>query len=214
MSEDQVFMSDNAPALVLASGSAVRADIMRRAGLTFHVEAARIDEEMIREGLEVENASSAHVAEVLAELKAQRVSTLLAARGAGEALVIAADQVLDLNKKRYDKPRNLDEARANLKDFSGKTHQLITATVVARQGAAIWRNISRATLTVRELSDEFIDAYIETEGEKLIASCGCYFIEGLGVHLFADILGDQSTVQGLPILPLLDFLRANNVIPT
>ncbi len=198
--------------ILLASQSAVRADILRRAGLTFHVEPARIDEEMIREGMEAENAPSAHIAETLAEMKAMRVSGLLAARGAGDAFVIGADQVLDLKGIRFDKPRDLDQAKAHLRAFSGKTHQLISATVIARQGAPIWRHVGRATMAVRELSDDFINAYVEAEKDHICQSVGCYFVEGMGVHLFSEMLGDQSTIQGLPILPLLDFFRANKVV--
>lgn len=198
--------------IVLASQSAVRADILRRAGISFVVEPAHIDEEMIREGMEGEDAPSAHIAETLAEMKAMRVSGLLAARGASEAFVIGADQVLDLKGIRFDKPRDLDQARGHLRAFSGKTHQLISATVIARHGAPIWRHIGRATLAVRELSDSFIDAYVETEKDHICQSVGGYFVEGNGVHLFSEILGDQSTIQGLPILPLLDFLRANKVV--
>ncbi|MGB0919813.1 MAG: Maf family protein [Alphaproteobacteria bacterium] len=209
---NKLLINQSVAPIVLASQSKVRADILRRAGLDFHIEPAHIDEEMIREGMELENAPSAHIAETLAEMKAIRVSTLLNNRGAGDAFVIGADQVLDLKGIRFDKPRDLDQAKAHLKAFSGKTHQLISATVIARHGAPIWRHVGRATMAVRELSDDFINAYVDHEKDHICQSVGAYFVEGLGVHLFSEMLGDQSTIQGLPIIPLLDFLRANEVV--
>ena len=204
--------TDDHPAIVLASGSQVRARIMRDAGLTFEIIPANVDEVTIQSSMEAEGAPPAHVAETLAEMKAMRVSQNLLAKGVEGAFVIGADQVLDLNGTRFDKPTDRDHAAAHLKTLSGKTHQLISATVIAKNGAAIWRHIGKAKLTVRPLNDEQIAAYLDQVGDLALASVGAYQIEGLGIHLFSAMEGDQTTIQGLPILPLLDFLRANQIV--
>lgn len=207
------FMVPGKPAFVLASQSRVRATMLANAGLNPHIEPAHVDEDEVKHAMKAEGAPPAHIAETLAEMKALKVSHKLTARGITQAMVLGADQMLDCNGVLFDKPEDLDHAKAHLKALSGKTHALISAAVVARDGQPIWRHIARARLTVRPLSDGFIDAYLDAVGELALTSVGAYQVEGLGIHLFSAIEGHQSVIQGLPLLELLDFLRANSMIP-
>lgn len=201
------------PPVVLASQSRVRAALLEGAAIPFATMPARVDEDMVKQSLATENAPAKHVAETLAELKAIKVSNAVLSRGAGGTFVIGADQVLECNGVMFDKPVDMDHAHAHLKALSGKLHRLWSATVVAKDGAPIWRKIAHASLTMRPLSDQMISRYLAVAGDVVLTSCGAYQVEGPGIQLFSHIEGDQSTIQGLPLLPLLDFLRVNNVIP-
>jgi len=150
------------------------------------------------------------LADALAEAKAVRLS-----RRIGPALVLGADQILAFEDgMMLDKPKDKEAAAAQLKILSGKTHKLFSAAVIADQGSPIWRHIDVATLTMRELSDEFIEAYVEAEWDNIQHCVGCYEIEGRGAQLFSDIKGSQFTIMGLPLLQLLDFLRVRSVMPS
>ena len=197
------------PPLILASSSAPRRAILENAGLRFAVEAARVDEEQARASLEAEGATTAQMAETLAELKARKV-----ARRHPAALVIGADQMLDCAGRRFDKPKDRAEAKRHLQAFSGKRHSLISAACVVRDDARIWHLTARAELTVRPLDEPFIDSYLAAVGPHAMASVGAYQLEGLGAQLFSRIDGDYFTILGLPLLPLLDFLRAHRVLAT
>jgi septum formation protein len=202
-------MAANAPALVLASASAARARVLAGAGLAVRCEAAAIDEETVKASLRAERATPAQVAETLAELKAQRV-----ARKHPDALVIGADQMLSCNDVWFDKPPDRDHAAAQLRALGGKTHTLWTAVCVVRGADRLWHHNASARLTMRAMSDGFIDAYLDAAGAAVTASVGAYHLEGLGAQLFTQIEGDFFTILGLPLLPLLDFLRQNRALPT
>jgi septum formation protein len=199
---------DQAPSLVLASSSAVRARLLRDAGVAFEVEPARIDEEEVKHSLRGENADADAVADTLAELKARHVS-----RTRPGALVIGADQALVCQGTLFDKAPDLDHARAHLVALRGRTHELVAAVCVVRDGTRIWNHIGRARLTMRTFSDTFLDSYLAAVGEEALASVGCYQLEGRGAQLFARTEGDYFTILGLPILPLLDFLRSHGAVP-
>jgi septum formation protein len=193
--------------LVLASASAVRAALLRQAGLEPVLDPARVDEDALKRGMRAEQADAARIAEALAELKAQRVS----ARRAGD-FVIGADQMLHCDGALFDKPENREQARSHLLALHGKTHELVTAVAVVRDGARLWRHTERARLTMRSFSDAFLESYLDEIGAEAIASVGAYQLEGVGAQLFSRIEGDYFSILGLPLLPLLHFLRGHGIV--
>lgn len=195
--------------VILASASAIRAELLQRAGLTITVDPARIDEDTVKQSLRGEQATPAMVAETLAELKAVAVS-----RRHPGALVIGADQMLDCDGTWFDKPADRAGARAQLQRLRGQTHHLIAGVCVVRDGQRLWHHNDRASLVMRRFSDEFLDNYLDAVGADACASVGGYQLEGRGVQLFSRVDGDFFTILGLPLLPLLDFLRGHEVIPT
>ena len=198
-----------AAVLWLASASRTRAEVLRRAGVPAHTEPAQIDEAEIKSSLRSGGANAARAAETLAELKAARVSR----RHAG-ALVVGADQMLECDGVWYDKPRDMDEARAQLRALRGKRHDLHSAVCVMRDGAQLWRHGERTRLWMRDFSEDFLDDYLKSAGAEALDVVGCYRLEGPGVQLFARIDGDFFAILGLPLLPLLDFLRGQGAVRT
>lgn len=192
--------------LILASGSAARRRLLEAAGLSFEVEAPRVDEEAAKASFRAEGMPPRAQADALAELKALSV----ARRRAG--FVIGADQMLAVEGEVLDKPRHRAEAREQLLRLRGRTHELITAVVVAREGAAIWRHIDTPRLTMRAFSDVFLDDYLNRAGADVLTSVGAYQLEGLGAQLFERVEGDYFSVLGLPLLPLLAFLREHRAV--
>lgn len=213
MSDDQGLGSANpnqrGPAIILASASLSRRSLLERAGVPLTVEAANVDEDEVKIALAGEGASAAQVADSLAELKAVKVS-----RRHPDALVIGADQVLECEGAWYDKPKTRAEAEAHLQGLSGRTHHLQCGTCVAREGQRIWHRLDRADMTMRPLSDRFIAAYLDSIGGDAYLSVGAYQLEGEGAQLFSRVAGDYFTILGLPLLVLLDFLRAHGAIST
>jgi septum formation protein len=196
-----------APPLILASASKIRRTVLEQAGLAFTVEAAAVDEDEIKRAMRASGATAELTAQALAETKASRVS----ARHDG-ALVLGCDQMLDLDGTWFDKPADRAHAFGHLKAFAGRVHRLVCGAVVARNGARIWSHVAVARLTVRPLSDDFINAYLDAAGPAVFASVGAYQLEGLGAQLFAQIEGDYFTVLGLPLLPILRFLRTHGIV--
>jgi septum formation protein len=194
-------------ALILASTSATRQRLLRAAGVQFTVEAASVDEPSVIESLVAEKARPRDIADVLAELKAVKISNRNP-----EATVIGADQVLSLGAEMFQKPGNRDGARAQLQRLRGRTHVLSSAVCVARGGSVVWRVVEEARLTMRVFSDEFLDAYLVDAGEDILGSVGAYHVEGFGIQLFSKVEGDGFTIQGLPLLPLIDFLRTHGMV--
>ena len=195
------------PPLILASASAVRARLLAETGLTFQQLTAAVDEAEIKTALKAEGAAAAVVAETLAELKALKVS-----RRHPGALVVGCDQMLDCEGDWFDKPDSIAAARAQLLALAGRRHRLLCAVVVMRDGVRIWHHNAVATLTMRGFSEDFLDAYLAAAGDAALASVGAYQLEGFGAQLFARIDGDYFTILGLPLLPLLDFLRQHGVV--
>lgn len=189
--------------LLLASQSAGRANILRAAGLSFETSPAHIDEEGLTAALQAEGQSPRNIADALAEAKAIKISSRLPG-----VIVLGADSVLALDDGvMLTKPDDKDDAKAQLRTMAGRRHRLFSAVVAARDGQAIWRHVDVAKLSMRALSDSFIDAYVEQNWDSIRWTVGCYEIEGAGVQLFDRVEGDPWTIIGLPMLPLLQWLR-------
>ena len=197
-------MSHSRP-LILASSSKFRRMLMENAGLSFESRAADIDERQIEAGLV--GASPDIVALTLAKAKALDVS-----RHYPSAIVIGSDQTMSLDHRVYHKPKSREEARESLLSLSDRTHRLNSAVALVRDGETLWEHVAHADLTVRPLSEIFVDRYLDRVGETVVGSVGAYQLEGEGIQLFSRIDGDYFTILGLPMLPLLDTLRAIGAI--
>ncbi len=193
--------------LVLASASPIRRTILTNAGVSVSVDPAHIDEQAVKTELRGQQTPVETVAIELASRKAQSV----AARHPG-ALVIGADQMLDLGGEWLDKPVDRAAARRQLTALSGRTHRLVSGVAVVENDRELWRTANSVVLHMRLLTPEFIDSYLDRVGAAALASVGAYQLEGLGAQLFTAIEGDYFTVLGLPLLPLLAFLRQRGVI--
>lgn len=195
------------PTIVLASGSRPRADMLANAGVPFTVDPAAVDESAVKSSMRASGADAATAAEALAATKAQQVS-----RRHVDSLVIGADQMLVCDGDWFDKPEDATMARRHLARLRGRSHELISAVCVVQGGTVLWHHVDAASLTMRPFSDRFIDEYLEKMGEKITATVGGYELEGLGAQLFSRIAGDCFTILGMPLLPLLDFLRGHGVL--
>ena len=190
------------PPLILASQSPFRRMLMENAGLAFSAEAAAIDERAVEAALSERNPTPPEVAAALAVEKAQDV----AGRNPG-ALVIGSDQTLSLEGRVFHKPADMAEAKSHLLSMSGRTHELNCGVALVRDGETLWNHVSIARLTMRPLSEDFVDRHLARVGTRVLASVGAYQLEGEGVQLFERIDGDYFTILGLPLLPLLAKLR-------
>lgn len=195
--------------LILASASQSRARVLTAAGLTFEALAADVDETALKIEFKAGGSDAADCARRLADAKARRI-----ANQRPDALVIGADQMLDCDGVWFDKPPDLAGAADHLRRLSGKVHTLPTAAVVVAGAQTIWSHVAAPRLKVRALSDSFIQAYLAKAGPVVCSSVGAYQLEGLGAQLFETIEGDFFTILGLPLLPLLDFLREQRVLAT
>ena len=191
--------------LILASQSRARQMLLQNAGLDFEPVPADIDERKVQKasGLSVPD----EIASLLAREKARSVSSQKPGR-----YVIGADQTLALGERLFSKPGGRDQAAEQLRALAGKTHELHSAVAVARDGKILFADISVARMTMRRLGAAEIDAYLDQAGAAVTTSVGAYQLEGLGVHLFERIEGDHFTILGLPLLPLLAFLRSERLL--
>lgn len=195
-------------ALVLASGSASRRAMLTAAGVAFEAAAPNVDEDAAKAASRADGRSARDTADALAELKAVKVS----ARMPG-ALVLGSDSLVVLDDgTMLDKPESRERAADHLRRMSGRIHDIVSAAVIAEDGRPVWRVVDRARMHVRALSDAFIADYLDAEWPAIAACVGCYRIEGPGVQLFVRIDGSQFTVLGLPLLPLLDYLRVRGMM--
>jgi len=193
--------------IVLASASSSRRTMLEAAGVTFTVVAPNVDEELMKDMLTGGGAHGPRIADALAEAKALVVSERHPA-----ALVIGADQVLACGGRIFSKALDEDEARATLIALRGRTHELISAAVIARAAKAIWRRTETATMRMREFSDAFLDEYLTAEIPEVLGSVGCYRIEGRGAQLFSEISGDHFCIRGLPLIGVLAALRERGAL--
>ena len=195
--------------LVLASAAAVRAAMLRAAGLSFTVRPARVDEGAVKAAMRAGDPEGRETARALAALKARRVSA-----EAPGAFVVGADQLLVCGTEWFDKPVDLDDARAQLRRLRGRRHTLVTAVSVVRDETELWGGLACPALAMRPFTDAFLERYLERAGAGILGCVGGYEAEGLGAQLLAEIDGDWFSVLGLPLLPLLAFLRAHGLAGT
>lgn len=194
--------------MILASTSPTRLAMLRAAGLDPTPIAPRVDEATIRDALTAEGAHPRDIADTLAEMKARKV-----AEKYPTDLVLGCDQVLALDRQTFAKPETPDDARAQLRQLRGKTHKLLSALVVYENAEPVWRFVGEARLTMHDLSDAYLNDYVDRNRESVRHSVGGYKIEEEGVRLFSAITGDHFTILGLPLLPLLAYLRNRGMIP-
>lgn len=187
--------------IILASGSAIRSQMLRQAAVPHEVQVARVDEEMIKSSLIAEGAPPRDIADALAELKASKVSD----KNPG-ALVIGCDQVLDHKGALLNKPETPAEALAQLKSLRGDRHTLLSAAVIYENSKPLWRHIGQVRLRMRDVSDAYLEDYVHRNWESIRHAVGAYKLEEEGVRLFSHIEGDYFNVLGMPLLEILNYL--------
>jgi septum formation protein len=195
--------------IILASASHSRRKLLEAAGLTFRAMAAGVDETWAKQDHACRGESFADLALQLATQKALAIAARYP-----HALVIGADQVLVFGGRIFDKPDSIEDARRQLLDLRGKTHSLETAVACARGCEVLWSHVEAPNLTMREFSSDYLESYLAAEGESVTLTVGGYKLEGLGIQLFERLTGDYFAVLGLPLLPLLAFLRGEGAIAT
>lgn len=194
--------------LVLASQSASRRALLSAAAIPHEAVAPGVDEEAAKAGLKAQGVEARGLADALAEFKALKLS----GRRPGD-LILGCDQVLALDDGALlDKVGSQEEAREQLQRLRGTTHRLISAAVICEGGAPIWRHVDVAKLTMRTFSEAFLDSYLDAEWPAISGCVGCFRLEGRGVQLFSRIEGSHFTILGLPLLPLLDYLRTRGLV--
>lgn len=191
--------------LILASQSAVRKSLLAHAGIAVETVPADIDERAIQQDSGLKDPGE--IAALLASKKAMFISAKHPGR-----YVVGADQTLALGEQLFSKPANRAAAAAHIATLSGRTHALHSAVSVVKDGETLFSHVTIARMTMRSLTGSEIAAYIDEAGDAVTASVGAYQLEGIGVHLFERIEGDHFTILGLPLLPLLGFLRSRNLL--
>ena len=190
--------------IVLASGSAIRGQMLSNAGIAFEAIVPRVDEEMIKIALQAEKATPRDIADALAETKARKIGGKHP-----DKLVIGCDQVLDFDGQILSKPQTPEEAREQLKALRGKRHSLLSAVVVYHQLEPLWRHVGQVRLYMRDISDSYLNEYVDRNWPSLQSSVGGYKLEEEGVRLFSRIEGDYFTILGLPMIEMINYLTAS-----
>jgi septum formation protein len=191
--------------LILASQSRARQTLLANAGINFETVPAEIDERAVQQASHL--TAPGDIAKLLAHEKSLAVSAQLPSR-----FIVGADQTLALRSRLFGKPAGRAQAAEQLRALAGGTHELHSAVAVARDGKILFDNVTSARMTMRNLGEAEINAYLDQAGEAVTSSVGAYQLEGLGVHLFERIEGDHFTILGLPLLPLLAFLRSERLL--
>ncbi|WP_240810577.1 Maf family protein [Formicincola oecophyllae] len=215
--------------LVLASGSAARRMILRRAGVPFQLCRVEVDEETLRQRYAANGMTVSQMATALAEAKARAALASLqegasqTGRALGSCIILGADQILEANGRIYNKPATLGEARQQLAALRGQIQHLRTAMVCLHYEQAstdhggvtqLWHHVDSPRLHMRSFSDEVLERYLAVEGQELLYCVGACKVEGVGQQLFSSIEGNQDSIMGLPLLPLLEHLRATKALPS
>ena len=190
--------------IVLASGSAIRGQMLSNAGIAFEAIVPRVDEEMIKIALQAEKATPRDIADALAETKARKIGGKHP-----DKLVIGCDQVLDFDGQILSKPQTPEEAREQLKALRGKRHSLLSAVVVYHQIEPLWRHVGQVRLYMRDISDSYLNEYVDRNWPSLQSSVGGYKLEEEGARLFSRIEGDYFTILGLPLIEMINYLTAS-----
>ena len=187
--------------IILASKSKVRKDILDKNNIESIVEPSNVDEDMIKSSLLKENASPEIISKNLAELKANKISAKMQ-----DKIVLGADSVIDLNGELISKPENREEAMTILKKLNGKPHFLISSVCISKNGSMIWNHTDKATLTMKNFSDQELAEYLSKISDENLYAYNVYQIEGEGRNLFSSIKGDEDTIMGLPIKKIKEYL--------
>ncbi|MEM9127959.1 MAG: Maf family nucleotide pyrophosphatase [Pseudomonadota bacterium] len=193
--------------IILASGSSIRAQLLRNAGVPFSVQVARVDEDAIKSALLAEDASPRDIADALAEMKARKISDKVPG-----ALVLGCDQVLDFEGRLLSKPETPEDAMSQLKVMRGKRHMLLSAAVIYQDGEPVWRHVGQVRLRMRASSDAYLRDYVTRNWTSICGAVGAYKLEEEGVRLFTTIDGDYFNVLGMPLLELLNYLAVKGMI--
>ncbi len=196
------------PQIVLASASFIRKQILQNAGLDFSIRVGNVDEATIKQHALAKGYTPETIAIMLATEKAQKVDC------ASNELIIGADQLLEMEGQIFDKPKNMVETKKRLIAMRGKEHRLIGAVVVCQNNKKPWVHVSTTRLFMRDFSDEFLEHYLQTEGTDILKSVGAYMFERQGAQLFEWVEGDFFSILGLPLLPLLAYLRQQGAVQT
>lgn len=195
--------------LILASGSEIRGQLLRQAGIPHEVVVPRVDEQMVKEALLADGAPPRDIADALAELKARKVS-----EKHPDALVLGCDQVLDHQGTLLSKPDNPQDAIDQLRSLRGDRHSLLSAAVICEKGQPIWRHVGQVRLRMRDVSDAYLASYVERNWDSIQHAVGCYKLEEEGVRLFTSIQGDYFHVLGMPFLELINYLTLRGDLET
>ncbi|MDG1290106.1 MAG: Maf family protein [Lentibacter sp.] len=190
--------------IVLASGSAIRGQMLSNAGIAFEAIVPRVDEEMIKMALQAEQATPRDIADALAETKARKIGGKHPDR-----LVIGCDQVLDIEGQILSKPQTPEEVKEQLKALRGKRHSLLSSVVVYHELKPLWRHVGQVRLYMRDISDSYLNEYVDRNWPSLQSSVGGYKLEEEGVRLFSRIEGDYFTILGLPMIEMINYLTAS-----
>ena len=195
------------PNIILASKSKSRQSLLAGAGIDCICHPANIDEDTVKQNLQQTGASAIDLARRLSYDKA-----LLVSQQYPNDYIIGGDQTLECDGRWFDKPTSIEDARQHLQTFRDKTHTLQSGVCVAKGGVILWDTVASVDMVARNYSDDFIDFYLTTMGNEVLETVGAYKLEGMGAQLFSHVKGDYFTVLGLPMLPLLDYLRSIDVI--